>query len=72
MGRAFTLLIEKEPEGGYSATVAEHPACTVHADTLEEVRALAREALALYLEESVSQDQEPPRFVRVERLHLPV
>ena len=59
----YTLLVyEAEPdEGGYWAEVAELPGCTTSGETLDEVRANAREAIEAYLEAKRQLGEEPPR-----------
>jgi len=67
--RTFTVVIEKDPEGGYVGSVAELPGCHTQGETLRELRANVKEAIALYLE-----DSDPaiplPVFVKVERVEV--
>ena len=68
MKRKFTVIIEKDPEGGYVAAVAELPGCHTQAGTLRKLRANVKEAIELYLEAS-----EPialPTFVKVEHVEV--
>lgn len=44
------VLITKEEDGGYSATVPSLPGCTSQGETLEETIANIREAIELHLE----------------------
>jgi predicted RNase H-like HicB family nuclease len=46
----FTILIERNDEGGYTVTVSSLPGCITQGDTWEEVVANAREAIAGYIE----------------------
>lgn len=46
----LTAIIEKEPDGGYSAEIAELPGCITEGDTLEELKANLREAAEGWLE----------------------
>ena len=43
-------IIEKEPDGGYSAEIPALPGCVTEAGTLEELKANLREAAELWLE----------------------
>jgi predicted RNase H-like HicB family nuclease len=46
----FTILIERNDEGGYTVTVPSLPGCITQGDAWEEVVANAREAIAGYIE----------------------
>ena len=47
---SFTVLFEPAEEGGYVVTVPALPGCATQGETLEEARAIAREAITGYLE----------------------
>lgn len=67
MKRTFTVVLEKDTDGGFIAHVAELPGCHSQGDTLEEVRSNIREAIELYLED----DPGPlPEFVGIERVEV--
>jgi len=46
----FTMLFEPAEEGGYVVTCPALPGLVTEGDTLEEARAMAEDALRLYLE----------------------
>ncbi len=46
----YTVLIEKNEEGGYTVTVPSLPGCITQGDTWQEAMANAREAIAGYIE----------------------
>ena len=46
----LTAIVEKEPDGGYSAEIAELPGCITEADTLEELKVNLKEAAEGWLE----------------------
>ncbi len=46
----LTAIIEIEPDGGYSAEVAELPGCVTEGDTLEELKDNLREATEGWIE----------------------
>jgi antitoxin HicB len=54
----YVCTFRPEPEGGYSVRCAAFPELITHGRTLEEARAMAREALELCLE--VYQDEGRP------------
>ncbi|MBI5216343.1 MAG: type II toxin-antitoxin system HicB family antitoxin [Ignavibacteriae bacterium] len=46
----FTIVLEEEPEGGFTVTVPALPGCVSFGETIEEARTMAREAIELHLE----------------------
>ena len=46
----YTVLIEKNEEGGYTVIVPSLPGCITQGDTWQEAMADAREAIAGYIE----------------------
>jgi len=58
MLRRFKILLEREPDGGYSVTVPALPGCATQGETLEECLANAKEAIELYLE-ALKEDKLP-------------
>jgi len=46
----FSVVIEKDEDGYYVASVPELPGCHTQAKTLDELMERAREAVGLYLE----------------------
>ncbi len=49
----YTVILEKEGDGGYVATVPALPGCVSQGDTRDEVIANIREAAELYIEDCV-------------------
>ena len=45
----FKIEIRPEPEGGYTALVPALPGCVTYGRTVEEARALAKDAISCYL-----------------------
>ena len=62
--KEFTIVIEKDEDGFYVATVAELPGCHTQAKTLEELMERVKEAIQLYLE-AVGMPEVEVRKVRV-------
>ena len=50
MEREFTIIIEKDEDGYYVASVVELPGCHTQGKTLDELVKRVREAIELYLE----------------------
>lgn len=47
----YTVVLEREPDGGFVVTVPALPGCVTQGDTRAEAVANAREAIELYLED---------------------
>ena len=46
----YTVIFQKEPEGGYTALVPALPGCVTYGENLKEAKKMAKEAIELYLE----------------------
>ncbi|BCV24017.1 type II toxin-antitoxin system HicB family antitoxin [Gelria sp. Kuro-4] len=66
-GRTLTVLIEKDEDGYYVATVPALKSCYTQARTLEELYPRIKEAIGLCLEE---QDPVPMEFVGVQQIEI--
>ena len=64
---AYTVIIRRDPDGDYLASVIELPGCHTQADTLDELRANVREAIEVYLDETIERLPEL-EFVGVETI----
>ena len=58
---SYTVLFEPAEEGGYVVTCPALPGLVTEGDTLEEARAMARDAIRAYLE-SLRKDALPVPF----------
>ena len=47
----YTVILEREPDGGFVAKVPALPGCVTQGDTREEVLRNVREAIELYIED---------------------
>ena len=61
---SYRILFRKEPEGGYTVIVPSLPGCVTFGETIEEARAMAREAIELYLESLRAHGEEIPTIER--------
>jgi antitoxin HicB len=50
----YRVLMNKEPEGGYTAIVPTLPGCITYGETIEEAIVNVKEAIELYLESLVA------------------
>ena len=64
----FKVVLEREPEGGFSVFVPALPGCHTQGETEEEALASAKEAIECYLE-SLKQDGLPVPDELEERVH---
>lgn len=48
--RTYKILLTKEPEGAYTATVPVLPGCITYGDNVDHAIAMAKEAIELYIE----------------------
>lgn len=56
----YSVIFQKEPEGGYTVLVPSLPGCVTYGKTLEEAKKMAQEAIELYLESIKENNEELP------------
>ena len=54
----YVYVIEKAPDGSYSAYVPDLPGCTTSGDTADQVRQNIKDAVATYID-SLREQNEP-------------
>ena len=69
MDRDFNVLVERDSEGYYVASVASLPGCHTQARSLDTLMERIREAIELYLEVEGSKS-EPLDFIGVQRVTI--
>lgn len=69
MSRKFQVLIERDSEGYYVASVPALPGCHTQARSLDELTERIREAIALYLEVEV-EAPESLDFVGIQQVTI--
>ena len=57
---SYRILLKKEPEGGYTATVPSLPGCITYGESIEEATNMVKEAIELYLESLKAHNEEIP------------
>lgn len=62
--REYEIVLQPEPEGGFSVFVPELPSVSTQGETLEEARQMAREAIEVYLEVMREDGLELPSIQR--------
>ena len=60
----YTVVFEEEKEGGYSAWVPTLPGCASQGETFEKALENIKEAVDLYLEDSVKKGFSREEFTR--------
>jgi len=51
MQNTYKILLKKEPEGQYTATVPALPGCITFGENIEHAIQMAKEAIEIYIEE---------------------
>ena len=51
--QTYKILLNKEPEGGYTVNVPSLPRCITHGENMDHAIEMAKEAIELYLESLV-------------------
>ena len=69
MRREFTVVVERDSDGWYVASVPQLRGCHTQARSLDELMERIREAIALCLED---EDAEPGDFVGIQRVGVEV
>ncbi len=60
MNLKYLIVIEKADDGSYSAYVPDLPGCVSSGQTPEEVKALAAEAIRMYVEDMIADGEAIP------------
>ena len=63
--KTYNALVHEAEEGGYWAEVPELPGCYTEADTLDELKAMLKEAITGYLEVAQEGSLEPSSLMQV-------
>ena len=56
----YKILLQKEPEGGFTVTVPALPGCITYGENIDEALAMAKEAIELYIEELTERGETIP------------
>ncbi len=56
----FRVLLNPEPEGGYTVTVPTLPGCITYGGNVDEAIVMAKEAIELYIESLVAHNEPVP------------
>jgi antitoxin HicB len=59
--RTFSVILEPQPEGGFTVLVPALPEIVTEGDTEEEALAMAEDAIRLVLEDRAARGEEIPR-----------
>jgi len=68
--RRFTVIIEKDEDGKYVASVPALPGCHTQADNLNDLEARIQEAIKLCLEVQGTKETIPETFVGVHEIEV--
>jgi predicted RNase H-like HicB family nuclease len=56
----YRVLLNREPDGGYTVTVPTLPGCITYGETIDEAITMAKEAIELYIESLVVHNEPIP------------
>jgi predicted RNase H-like HicB family nuclease len=56
----YRILLNPEPEGGYTVTVPALSGCVTYGETRDEAISMAKEAIELYIESLVEHNEPVP------------
>jgi antitoxin HicB len=56
----YRVLLNKEPEGGYTVSVPSLPGCITYGESVDEAISMAKEAIGLYIESLVEHNEPVP------------
>ena len=59
----YTVVFQKEPEGGYTAIVPSLAGCVTWGETIERAQTAAKEAIESYLGSLAKDHEKPPSDV---------
>ena len=60
MERLYRIILTPESDGGFTVTVPSLPGCITWGEDIEHAKAMAREAISLYIEDMVAQGEDIP------------
>ncbi len=60
MQYTYKLMLHKEPEGGYTVIVPALPGCITYGEDVDDAIVMAKDAIALYIEELQSRGEDIP------------
>jgi len=68
----YTVILEREPDGGYVAVVPALPGCVTQGGTRDEALANVREAIEVYIEDCLDAGDPVPTEVGKEFIEVKV
>jgi predicted RNase H-like HicB family nuclease len=68
----FSVLVERDEDGYYIASVSELPGCHTQARTLDELTSRVKEAIGLYLETEGAKTEAKIELVGVQFVEVPL
>ncbi len=56
----YKILLNHEPEGGYTVIVPTLPGCVTYGETIDEAVSMAKEAIEIYIESLTAHNEPVP------------
>lgn len=54
----YTVILKKEPEGGYTAIVPSLPGCVTYSESIEQAQEMAKDAIGCYVASMVKHGEK--------------
>lgn len=68
----FTVIIEKDEDGKYIASVPALPGCHTQADNLNDLHLRVKEVIRLYIEVNELKEVRPETFVGIHQIEIDI
>lgn len=68
--KIFTILVERDEDGVYVASVPELPGCHTQADSLDELQVNIKEAIEAYLESMQKEEIPKIKFIGIQTIEV--
>jgi antitoxin HicB len=56
----YRVLLNREPEGGYTVTVPTLPGCITYGENVDQAIEMAKEAIGVYIESLIAHNEPVP------------
>jgi len=56
----YRVLLNREPEGGYTVTVPTLPGCVTYGESVDQAIEMAKEAIGVYIESLIEHNEPIP------------
>jgi len=68
----FTIVLEREDDGRYTAMCPSLPGCYTQGDTADEAREMIKDAIRLHMEERIANNEPVPKEVEIDSVRIAI